>query len=347
MERVSPKKGSTYSAWENFPPEVQVEIIHHLDPQTQFRSAQVSKGFRILAEEKKYEKRTQFLLSREKDPVRTAIQTNDLDYFRYLLEKKFHVYWGALIEIFYLKRNDFLKVYDFEIKDARRIGLILRIILETHNKEVYELVKERLKKKDHIFIHYFQQINQRFLKKIERDFSRYRGNEFFSLRTFFIPEKDHLKKIIREGAILLREKDQLKNEFKNTIIEDDLDALKILVEEKWIDLTDSEYLKSLGSQTLIEADILRYLMKREVNFQEYFEEIVEVGNLYTAENLLLLEFQLSDMTINHILQDLWDNADHIDYSFAEEVLNWLLSYDLITEEQRSDILDIYPEEPNP
>lgn len=84
-------------------------------------------------------------------------------------------------------------------------------------------------------------------------------------------------------------------------------------------------------------------MRKGVDFQSYFGAVVEIGNLYTTENLLVSKFKPSDATINHILQDFWDNAESLRYSFSEKLLNWMLSRRLITKDQRDDILDIHLE----
>lgn len=343
MERISPKKkispkeASTYLPFEEFPPEVQIEIIQQLDPETHLRSAQVSKKFRNLTEEQKYEKKTLILLRRGDDPVRIAIRTNDLDYFKYLLESKYHVYWGAILEMFYISRNEFLRTYDFQIRNKQRIELVLRILLETNNEEGYDLVKDRLEIW-HLRLHYYpNRMSGPLSLKIEENFPESR---LYRAKFPWTPIRDQIRKLIRDKDPSLQDISILM--FNDSLREDDIDALKTLVGEKILDL-NNRLIANAGMEILVEVDILRYLLERGADLQAYFEMIVEIGNLYTAENLLVSKFKPSVNSIMHILQEFDYNSADLKYSFAEKVLTWMVDRRLIRKDQRDGILDTYPE----
>ncbi len=282
-KRISPKEASTsdgnrsrsisvtdYLSFEEFPSEVQLEIIQYLGPETHLRSARVSKGFRVLIEEQKYEKKTLLFLQRGKDPVRIAIRKNNLDYLKYLLENKHHVYWGAILEILLLRRNEFLKIYDFEVRNRDRIALILRIVLETKNDEGYEIVRDRLKTKNGLNIYYWsKEVDKNLLRKIKNDFLSDNENSFEEDAVLFTLTRVVLIKLKEKEkeSRMLTDKESMMSFARKAIEEDDIGGLEMFIDNNYLTVEDlQQVLELFQLERLVEVDILRYLMKKWSEF---------------------------------------------------------------------------------
>jgi hypothetical protein len=317
-----------YLPFAELPEEIQSEIVEKLPPESHAKIARVSKSLKRITDATKCQKKAEYYKLKDKDPVREVIRDNDIGCFQYFLDKNFPVYWGTIVEMVYLKRNDMLRLYDFEVRNTYRIELLLRILLETNNAEGYDILKSRIRplSKQRFSIFFFKgKIHGNLITKITREIPNIVfGNTSEPFERVSMSIKSLSPAKLREVAHIV---------ISDTIAEDDLEALKILHDLD--DQTIFDHIQSMNRP--VEKDIFAYLLRWKFDLSDLFASLVINGNLYSVENALDAGFKPSAVTINYILEIFRDSAASGDLP-PDDILDWLYSRRIITKEEYDDIL---------
>jgi len=130
---------------ESLPPELLSYIAHFVPSGSYSRFLRTSRPFYTAGAPFIYDKRTQYLESQDIDQITDAINSNDLGYFQYLLNRGYSVSWGNLRRIILFNRKDFVRAYTFTVDTPKRIADILSILSYTGDPEMMEILKPRLK----------------------------------------------------------------------------------------------------------------------------------------------------------------------------------------------------------
>lgn len=313
-----------YLPFTELPEEIQLEIVERLSPEAHAKASALSKGLKRITDVTKCKKKAAYYKSKNKDPVREVVRDNDIECFQYFLNSNYPVYWGAVVEMVYLKRNEMLRLYDFQVRNEYRIALLLRILIDTNNLEGYEILKPRIPADQKFPVRLFKtESNAGLITRIKQDMPN------IVYRTAPKPFEKISESIKLANTAQLQDLGNLAT--LEAITQDDIDAIKMLREMGYFRY-DSAWTKFP-----IEKDMIEYFSRVGVDLEEIFLPMVISGNIYSAENILDIGFKPSNDTINYILEAFRDSAASRDLP-PDDVLDWLLSRHIISRDEYDELL---------